>query len=340
MNIAEGLGPSERVAVYEVSDTQLAVGSTLGAPKVTVIIKANGAIEKVYSPSSGETLFGTFSLRHYDAVTGIWLAQDKPGTFIIHPEHQEHVFSLTNGVHIHESIFALSGEPEPGDEVDPPAVYQTLRLRNNGAERVGIVTYAFIVLRGNTGHDMVASYDKKLGAILAWNKSKPDLARIVGCSDKPETFETTLDYAKAVSESCPGSLSGETRASEEPLGVLQHTHWLDPEQSASFYYLLSFGDGRKQAESNYRACPDAHEALDRTKHHYHKALSRAVVLTPDVEVNRGVLWAKTCCASKPKRRPAGALSTIRRDQTTVWAGTPRGSDSGRIMSRPISSVIR
>jgi hypothetical protein len=92
MSIAEGIGRSERVAVYEVPDDELAVGSTLGGPKATAIIKANGSIEKVFSPDMGEVLLGTVILRHYDAVTGMWLVQNKTGTYVIHPEHQEHLF--------------------------------------------------------------------------------------------------------------------------------------------------------------------------------------------------------------------------------------------------------
>jgi hypothetical protein len=60
----------------------------------------------------------------------------------------------------------------------------------------------------------------------------------------------------------------------------------------AFLYLLSFGEGRDQARRNYRACPDADEGLRRTKEHYHRVLNRSVVSTPDVHVNRGVLWAK------------------------------------------------
>jgi len=87
---AQEIGHSGRVAVYEISDADLAVGSTLGGPKVTIILKASGAIEKVYSVDMGQTVFGTVLLRHYDTATGAYLEQSHPGTFIIHPEHQEH----------------------------------------------------------------------------------------------------------------------------------------------------------------------------------------------------------------------------------------------------------
>ena len=63
-----------------------------------------------------------------------------------------------------------------------PAVYEILELRNEGHEPVEIVTYAYAVLRGETEHDVKATYDRRLGAIVAWNDSKPEQCRIFGCS--------------------------------------------------------------------------------------------------------------------------------------------------------------
>lgn len=271
MNIARGIGESGRVPVYEVPDNELAVGSTLGAPKVAAIIKANGAIEKVFSIDLGEVLFGTLILRHYDGVTGMHLAQDRPGTFSLHPEHQEHQehrYWLSDQVSVHESIFVLNTGPGENVSVDPPGVYQIVEMQNDGSEPVEIVTYAYAVLRGETSADVVATYDHRLGALVVWNKSKPDQCRIFGCSMQPESYETTLDYANAISERCPGSLSGKTEAPLDPLGVLQHGIHLQPGASVKLSYLLSCGNGRREAAANYRACPDADEALARTKTHF------------------------------------------------------------------------
>ena len=111
MDIAQGMGPSEQVALYRVPDDEMATGSTLGGPKVCVVIKATGAIEKVFSIDRGEALFGTLVLHHWDEQTGMSLAPLHPGTFTLHPEHQEHEFTLSNDVHVHEDIFVLNGGP-------------------------------------------------------------------------------------------------------------------------------------------------------------------------------------------------------------------------------------
>jgi hypothetical protein len=305
VSIARGIGRSERVAIYEIADDQLPAGSTLGGPRVTATIKATGAIEKVFSPDSGLTLFGTVMLRHYDPQTGMALDQEGRGSFVIHPEHQEHHYTLTGGIGVIEDIFVLSGEPEPDGKVDPPGVYQTVTLTNQGPEERHISTYSFAILRGDTEQDIEATYDRKLNAIVAWNRRQPDQVRIFGTFQKPAGFETTTSYAQSVSESSPGPLSCRTSACGDVLGVLCHTHHLAPREHVTFSYLLSFGQGREEARSNYRSCPDAVEALQRTKAHYHEALSRAVVLTPDPVVNRGVLWAKANMLRVMTRAPTG-----------------------------------
>jgi len=306
MDVATGVGASERVAIYKVPDHQLPIGSTLGGPKVCAIIKATGALKKVYSIDLGVTLFGSLVLHHWDERTGMHLTP-QAGTFALHPEHQEHDFHLVNGLAVHEDIFVLSGQPGADGAVDPPAVYYTVELRNESTEEISTSTYAFCQLRGDTAHDIVAAYDKRLNALVAWNKERPEQARIFGCSEKPTSFETTSDYGTAVSERSPGLLSGRTDTSpDDPLGVLHHSHTLKPGESVSFYYLLSFsGDGRKGAEQVYRSCPKASVALARTMDYYHDILGRCVVLTPDPRVNRGVLWAKANMLRVMLKAPTG-----------------------------------
>jgi hypothetical protein len=292
MTVAKSIGQSGRTGAYELPDSDLAVGSTLGGPKAVTIIKANGAIEKVYSIEQGQVLFGTIILRHYDAITGMYLSQDRPGTFTIHPEQQEHSYQLTTHLSAHESIFVLSSEPGEDGSVDPPGVYQIAELKNEGHHPADILTYAYAVLRGETEHDVEATYDKRSNAIVAWNRSAPGQCRVFGCSAPPESYETTLDSAKATLQHAPGPLSNTTDAALDPLGVFLHQCHLEPGESVRLVYLLSFGDGRKEALANYRACPDATEALQKTQAYYRSILGKAVVLTPDPWVNQGVLWSK------------------------------------------------
>jgi hypothetical protein len=286
-------GSGERVAVYVVSDDQMAAGSTLGAPKACMVIKATGAIEKVYSIDAGEVLFGALVLHHWDERTGVRL-DPLPGTFIIRPESQEHRFRLTNGVAVHETLFVLSGTPR-GDDVDPPAAYYVAKLTNEGEEAVRFGTYAFCQLRGDMPHDTCVDYDEDLRVFVAWNDSTdPDHVRLFGIDREPTSYESSVDHAKAVAQRSPGMLSkGMPRRPGDPLGIFHSSIALSPGESTVLTYALSFSTrGRKDAVAVYRSCPSGDEALARTREHYQRVLCRSVVVTPDPEVNRGVLWAK------------------------------------------------
>src|SRR5579871_5626750 len=151
--------------------------------------------------------------------------------------------------------FVLSGRPHTNGAVDPPAVYYTVELHNTAADEARIATYAFCQLRGDTTHDIAAAFDKRLGALLAWNRSNPDLVRVFGCSEQPASYETTADYARGVGGSWPGVLSDTTAAADqETLGVLHLSHTLAPDERISFSFLLTFSsEGRRGATATYRA---------------------------------------------------------------------------------------
>jgi len=270
----------------------MAAGSTLGSPKAVLVIKATGAIEKFYSIDAGKVLIGTVVLHHFDDRNGIPLAA-LPGGFIIHPEHQEHVFQLTNGITVREDIFLLSGKPH-GRRVDPPAAYYTVTLTNDTNEDEVVSTYAAAELRGETSHDVATAYSKAHRALLAWNVSNPGVVRAFGCSVAPTSYESTNDNGKPSRAVFAGKLGNTTLAQgRDPLGMLHLRHHLRPGQSTSFYFTLSFSvKGRSAAIRTYAHCPPAKRALQATHEHYAELLNRSVFFSPDQDVNRGVLWAK------------------------------------------------
>lgn len=290
--IAKISGSGERISTYEIADGEMAAGSTLGAPTCTLIVKATGAVEKFYSSEAGLEVFGTIVVHHWDEHSGIPL-EPLPGQFVIHPDHQEHVFELINGISVHEDIFVLNGPPE-GDNVDPPAAYYVVELTNDSPEEVRIGTYASAQLRGNTKHDVRATYSKKHRAFVVWNESDPEVVRLFGSSIEPTSFETNLDNNKANAAFFPGALSDKTLGGAGDLvGILHFSNALKPGERASFTLRLGCSvDGRRAAERAYAACPNARDAKRRTRKHYDDVLGRAVMITPESEVNRGVLWAK------------------------------------------------
>ena len=290
--IAKASGSGERIATYEIADGQMAAGSTFGSPKAALVIKATGAIEKFFSVDAGKTLIGTVVLHHFDDRNGIPLAAF-PGDFIIHPEHQEHVFQLSNGVTVREDIFLLSGKPR-GRRVDPPAAYYTVTLTNDADQEKVISTYAAAQMRGDTSHDVVTAYSKAHRALLAWNASDPDVVRLFGCSVEPSSYESTHDNGKPSRASFAGRLGNTTMVrAGDPVGMLHLRHRLKARQSTSFSLTLSFSvKGRAAALRTYAHCPPAKRALQATQDYYEEILHRAVFVSPDQNVNRGVLWAK------------------------------------------------
>jgi len=289
--IAQTFGSGETTSSYRVPDDQMAAGSTLGSPKAAVIIKATGALEKFYSIDVGKSLFGSLVLHHWDEDTGIALIP-MPGEFLIHPDHQEHRFTLFNGASVHEDIFVLSGVPD-GDRVDPPAAYYVVEIANATDRELRVATYASLQLRGETEHDVTAKYDDETHAFVVWNESAPKVARAFACSVPPESYEVTLSYGKASAARFPGRLNKRTlKNAAEPVGIFELRTHLKPGDSRRFYLLLTCGNGRAKLMGHLRNAPPADEALRKTSEHFASVLTRAVVMTPDQNVNRGVLWAK------------------------------------------------
>ena len=150
---ARAIGHSARDATYWVPDDQLAVGSTLGGPRITAAAKANGSLEQVYSDETGERIFGPVVLRYFDERSGMHLAPEPGGTFLIHAEHQEHQYSLSGDLTVHEDLCVLCTASQDDAQADPPAVYYAVAIANDGDEARDLSTYAFVSLRGDTGHD-------------------------------------------------------------------------------------------------------------------------------------------------------------------------------------------
>ncbi|HEX4012811.1 MAG TPA: amylo-alpha-1,6-glucosidase [Candidatus Cybelea sp.] len=277
---------------YEISDTEMAAGSTFGGPKCVCTVKATGAIEKVYSSDCGKTLIGTVVTHHWDRRTGIALTS-LPGSFVIHPAHQEHRFALSNGVNVKEIIFVLSGKPD-GDDVDPPAVYYEVELYNPTAVAVAIESYGFAMLRGETGHDVRTAFDKRHNALVAFNKSDEAIVRAFACSSPVTSWEVTMNHGKAIAKDWPGILNNDAPPqASDPLGVLHLSHELKPKGRARFCFTITFStSGKREMLRALKALPTATEALRSTQNYYDEILNRSVVLTPDTQVNRGVFWAK------------------------------------------------
>ena len=176
-----------------------------------MVIKATGAIEKVYSLDVGEVLFGTIVVHHWDERTGMRL-QPLPGSFVIHPERQEHQFTLTNGVAVHETLFVLNGEAGRSIASIRPARTTSLELRNDGPDDVQIGDLRVLPSCAATCRTTSSStYDARLHAFVAWNATDPDHVRLFAMLRPAGELRVDVDHAKAISGRWPGALSRRDR---------------------------------------------------------------------------------------------------------------------------------
>ncbi len=278
---------------YVLSDEEMAQGSTIGAPRCCTVLKPTGSIQKIYSPDAGYDFIGAVEVHHWDRTSRVRLGRLQ-GEFHIHPERQDHIFTLDNGVRVHEQIFPYNDAWRSTNEIPPPAVYYRIHLTNAGELPASFDTYGFCELRGNTEHDVITQYDDALGGIVAWNRDTPSQVRLFAMLDAPDGWETNSDRGKVVGELSPRQLANSVASQDgDPIGVLHAAIELPPggERRVEFLFVLS-ASSREDLEASAKRCPAAAEASRRTTEYYWNFLRRSVLRTPSVDVNHGVLWAK------------------------------------------------
>ncbi len=290
--------PSARTVIdsrfaYVLDDDEMAQGSTLGAPRCCVILKPTGAIAKIYSSDAGYDYFGALGLHYWDRRSKVRLASHG-GEFHIHPERQDHVYQLDNGVRVHEQVFPYNDDGKDGTGIPVPAVYYRIQLTNEGAAPASFDVYALCELRGNTSQDVVAEFDAGMNGIVAWNRSAPAQMRLFATCGDIAGWETSDDRGKFVSRTSPGKLAQAAAATgPDPVGALHVAVELSPGEDRwiDFTCVLS-ALSRDDLVAAHGQCPTGEEALERTRAYYWKYLRRSILRTPDHDVNRGVLWAK------------------------------------------------
>jgi len=269
---------------YRLADHDVASGSLLGSTTTQIRIKATGAIANVYCVNAGKSPIQTFVLKHWDERTGMKL-DPVSGHFFLYPEHQEHRYMLSNGVYVTERIFVNSPPPS--------AVFYTIEFSNDSEERQQIGTFAFCDLTMHLDDKLVAEYDESLKALVAFSKSEKNLARIVGADSAPASYQTGEDRAMAVTPRYPGRLSGRTDSANAALGVLHYSTTLECAERGSIAFRICVGaEGVEALKKVYAAVDSPQQALTQTQTHYHDTLAQTLVVTPNTEINRGVLWAK------------------------------------------------
>lgn len=290
--IARISGSGERISTYAVDDGQVAAGSTLGSPKAVVILKANGAIERFYSIDAGKVMIGGVQIAFWDGTSGTHLGK-LSGEFVIHPDRQEHVYELTNGVTVRENVFVLNGEPTI-DYANPAIAYVAVVLECPVDHAVDIDIIASAQMRGEFGPTNVR-YDVRREAFIAVSDEAPEYARAFVCSRAPAHWEVTDDHGKPSRTQSPGPLAdcAVLDGGYEAIALFEHRFQLKPSERFEFYYqMVGAARGTRELRRILDASSGASAAAEQTRSRFKRLLNRAVLMTPDCEVNRGALWAK------------------------------------------------
>jgi hypothetical protein len=301
------------------------MGASLGNGALWINTKNTGAIERVFSLAAGRSLFGTIGLRyggvahpltsgrysHRDASDSTYIALRPDGprrTFELHPAYQRVSYTVATTIAVEETTFVPLDECDPS--CDSPVVYQVVRLDNRDVVSHRLRIIAFTCLRGDTSADIEAQFDHDAQAILAWNKSDPQLVRLFGFDVAPTRFDTNLDFGSVYDPSHVHALDSTLDATGDIVGALQLDVALEAGDSLTFTVKAAvYANGVENALSDYKRLTTSDDALNSTVVHLEECLRACEILTPDAMINEGALWSKVNMRRVMGHYPQGTAFT-------------------------------
>lgn len=282
---------------FSVAGSQLAMGASLGNSAVWIQTKGDGAIERIFLNSIGESLVGTVNVRYTGRplnaasfFSGLFAAE--PRMLEIHPAYQRVRFSLIEIIDVVETTFLPLAKGEPGD--DDPVAYVMVELENRDVIKHDMRVIASAMLCGSTTSDIAARYDETARALVAHNAGNPDWVRVFGASEAPSHYAADSDYARSYDTSYQDSLDDTiTSTTGDLIGRLQWDFTLPPGERHRLWFAIGvYGKGERDALQRFGGIPSAGNALDQSVASLKDILRSSRVLTPDPVINQGALWSK------------------------------------------------
>ncbi len=289
---------------YVVAADALAVGSTLGGPTLAVKLLANGAIEHVHSIRSGRDLVRGFDVHHWDARTGVRLARGPRGSFELKPDRQVHRYVLAGTVHVESTTFVLAGEP--GDGTLPDACYVLICARNEGHRAIELATVAVTRLKFSSSERIDARFSSRAHGLVVWDRDA-GAARAVLASEAPQSWAVTADHARVVGRRWYGAFERNVDGGgPDPLGILHLQAKLDPGATHTLWFaIVELAEGEASIDAAAAALPPGRDALGSTAAYYRSKLALTQMLSPFIEADRGVYWAKANMLRVLRETPTG-----------------------------------
>ncbi len=281
---------------FSVASSRLAMGASLGNSAIWIQTKGDGAIERIFLNSIGESLVGTVNVRYAGRpqhaagfFSGVFAAG--PRELEIHPAYQRVRFKIIEVIDVAETTFLPLAKGDPGD--DEPVVYVIVELENHDTISHEVRVFASAVLRGSTPADVCARYDHEAHTLLAHNASKPQWVRVLGASEAPARFSADSDYGRSYDPAYQDQLENDSSATGDVIGRLQWDFALAPGERRRFWFAVGvYAGGERDALERFARIPGGDDALGQTVASLKEIVSAARVLTPDPVINQGALWSK------------------------------------------------
>lgn len=321
------IGRSE-LPSFTISEERLGMGASLGNSALWIHTKGTGAIQGVYLNEVGERLIGTYSLRyggHVRSIAGSTanFSSDHPSDaysgpfpdpgsriFEIHPAYQRVRYRLASILDVSETTFLPLRMTEAAGQDDPPIVYVVVELFNSDEMPHRIRVAASAMLRGNTTPDVQARYDDSAHALVAVNRSRPELVRVMGLSEAPTAYGCDFDVGGAYDLSHIHSLKNDTSAVGDPVGRLQLDVDINGGERCRIYFTIAlYAVGEEEALRRYAMRRNADAELEQTIALLKNVLFRGQVMTPDPIINDGALWSKVNMRRVMASYPTGVAFT-------------------------------
>jgi hypothetical protein len=290
---------------YEVADSELGPGASLGNGHTWVNTGTDGRIHTFFSTEVGEEVAGPLLVRYASPearVTshggprceegGVPLEAVGTGRFVLHPAYQRHLFDLPGAVSVEETVFVPRGEAGFGG--DTCVAYYFVELLNHGDGPRALNAYAFARLGGTRRAPVMrAEYDAVLGALFASEEGNADWMRTLAATAEPTGFAATDDFGRLYDTELIPPLGDSTEATGDVMGCLELALRLEPGQTERFAFILAFTpEGEEAARRDLATLREADEIFQASLAYLSEELAACHVMTPDRVINEGALWSK------------------------------------------------
>lgn len=308
---------------YELLDSDLPMGMSLGNSALFVITRRNGIIERVFSTALGTSPFGTIGVLfalcggaqkaaatdYTDEPFVVLRPDDLTRRMELHPVYQRSRYTIAGSIAVSDTAFVPLNEL-PTNDSDPPFIYQIFEVSNTGARPYFVRATAFARLSGAMSADVRARYDEIAGALVIRDRVHSRVIRFVGLTAPDVRFETTADFARATNPR-QNALANNTAAEGDILGLLQFDFPLDPGERRTFALKVAVyvDEDETDAIGFYKTAPSADDALRRTLAYASESFNTTGILTPDPVINAGALWTKVNMRRVMAKYPFGYTFT-------------------------------